>query len=139
MRGGRLSLRDGLLVVAQTVISNGCGASVGLEAGYTQIGAALASKLGVALDLRRQDLRTFVGCGAAGAIAGAFAAPLAGAFYAFELIVGAYAITNAAPILAAAVAGALAVRVLGGAPYAVNAPYVVAVSVGGYVALIGLG
>ena len=139
LRGGRLSLRDGLLVVAQTVISNGCGASVGLEAGYSQIGAALASKVGVALDLRRQDLRTLVGCGAAGAIAGAFAAPLAGAFYAFELIVGAYAITNAAPILAAAVAGALAVRVLGGAPYQVDAPHVVAVSVGGYGALIGLG
>ena len=139
LRGGRLSLRDGLLVVAQTVISNGCGASVGLEAGYSQIGSAIASKLGVALDLRRQDLRTFVGCGAAGAIAGAFAAPLAGSFYAFELIVGAYAITNAAPILAAAVSGALAVRVLGGAPYAVNAPYVVAVSVGGYAALIALG
>src|SRR5580704_15887309 len=38
LRGGRMSLRQSLLVATQTVISNGCGASVGLEAGYAQIG-----------------------------------------------------------------------------------------------------
>src|ERR1700719_3369606 len=37
LRGGRMSLRQSLLVAAQTAISNGCGASVGLEAGYAQI------------------------------------------------------------------------------------------------------
>ena len=126
LRGGRLSLRDGLLVAAQTLISNGCGASVGLEAGYAQIGSAIASRAGVALDLRRQDLRTLVGCGAAGAMAAAFAAPLTGAFYAFELIIGVYSLANAGPVLAAAVAGTLAVRALGGAPYLVTAPPVAA-------------
>ncbi|HEY6520303.1 MAG TPA: hypothetical protein VIZ19_13110 [Roseiarcus sp.] len=34
LRGGRMSLRQSLLVATQTVISNGCGASIGLEAGY---------------------------------------------------------------------------------------------------------
>ena len=56
LRGGRMALSDSLLVAAQTVTSNGCGASVGLEGGYTQIGAGVASKLGVDLHLRRQDL-----------------------------------------------------------------------------------
>src|SRR5579871_4107304 len=37
LRGGRMSLKDSLLVAGQTVLSNGCGASVGLEAGYAQI------------------------------------------------------------------------------------------------------
>src|SRR6185437_11197611 len=53
LRGGRMSLRQSLLVAAQTVLSNGSGASVGLEAGYAQIGAGLASYLGVRSRLRR--------------------------------------------------------------------------------------
>ena len=70
--------------------SNGVGASVGLEAGYTQIGSAVGSKLGWLFRVRRADLRLLVGCGAAGAIAAAFNAPLTGAFYAFELVIGTY-------------------------------------------------
>ncbi len=139
LRGGRLSVRDGLVVVMQTLISNGCGASVGLEAGYAQIGSAIASRTGLALHLRRHDLRTLVGCGAAGAIAAAFAAPLTGAFYAFELIVGAYSLGNAGPILAAAVAGTLAVKELGGAPYLVSAPAVASLTLEHHLALIVLG
>jgi chloride channel protein, CIC family len=88
LRGGRLSLRDSTVVSSQTLISNGCGASVGLEAGYTQIGSGAASLLGQVLHLRRNDLRLIVGCGAAAAIAAAFGAPITGAFYACELIVG---------------------------------------------------
>ncbi len=139
LRGGRLSLRDGFVVAAQTLISNGFGASVGLEAGFAQIGSAIASRTGVALDLRRQDLRTLVGCGAAGAIGAAFAAPLTGAFYAFELIIGVYSLANAAPVLAAAVAGALMVRALGGAPYVVSAPAVAGLTVAHHLTLIALG
>ena len=49
LHGGRMSLRDSLYVAVQNVISNGGGASVGLEAGYTQICGGLASRLGIAL------------------------------------------------------------------------------------------
>ena len=87
--GGRMSLTGSLVVVLQTIISNGVGASIGLEAAYTQIGSALASKVGHAFRVRRNDMRLLVGCGAAAAIAGAFNAPLTGAFYAFELVIGA--------------------------------------------------
>ncbi len=139
LRGGRLPFRDGLLVVGQTLLSNGVGASVGLEAGYAQIGAALASWIGVKLQLRRQDLRTLLGAGAAGAMAAAFGAPLTGAFYAFELVIGAYSLGNAAPVLAAAVAGRLMVLVLGGAPYSIEAPPVPASGFAQHVALVGLG
>ena len=69
--GGRMSLNDSLIVVGQTMLSNSVGASVGLEAGYTQIGAAVASRLGRMFRLRRNDMRLLVGCGAAGAIAAA--------------------------------------------------------------------
>ena len=46
--------------------------------------------------------RTLVGCGAAGAIAAAFNAPLTGAFYAFELIIGTYTIVTLTPVVVAA-------------------------------------
>ena len=117
LRGGRMAMRESLLVCLQTLISNGSGASVGLEAGYAQIGGAIASRLGVALRLRRQDLRMLVGCGAGGAIAAAFGAPLTGAFYASELIIGAYSLANAGPIFAAALAATLTTKALLGAPY----------------------
>src|SRR4051812_13496550 len=90
--GGRLSLANGAVVGAQNIVSNGFGASVGLEAAYAQAGGGLASRLGQAFGLRRADLRVLVGCGAAGAIAAAFGAPVTGAFYAFELILGSYTI-----------------------------------------------
>ena len=43
LRGGQMSLRDSLFVALQTIISNGFGASVGLEAAYAQMGGAIAS------------------------------------------------------------------------------------------------
>jgi CIC family chloride channel protein len=138
LRGGRLSARDSVVVSGQTLISNGCGASVGLEAGYTQIGAGAASLLGQFLNLRRNDLRLIVGCGAAAAIAAAFGAPITGAFYACELIVGVYAVGSAAPILAASLAGALTAQYLGGAPYSLEVSHVGSVGLEQYLALIGL-
>jgi CIC family chloride channel protein len=115
-------LRDSIVVSGQTLISNGCGASVGLEAGYTQIGAGAASLIGRFLNLRRNDLRLIVGSGAAGAIAAAFDAPLTGAFYACELIVGVYSVGSAAPILAASVSATLVAQRLGGNSYALTIP-----------------
>ena len=112
--GCRCSTASG--VGLETMISNGAGASVGLEAGYTQVGSGVASTLGERFRLRRNDLRMLVGCGAAGAIAAAFAAPLTGAFYAFELVIGGYTVAGAgagrrrAPSPAPAVARLLAAQ-----------------------------
>ena len=106
LHGGRMSMRDNLIVLTQTLISNGCGASVGLEASYTQMGAGSGSQLGRVMRLRRNDVRILVGAGAAGAIAAAFGAPLAGAFYAFEIVIGAYTPAALAPVAVAALAGA---------------------------------
>lgn len=110
LHGGRMSMRGSLIVAGQTMWSSGVGASVGLEAGYTQLASGLASKIGGAFRLRRSDMRVLVGCGAAGAIAGAFGAPLGGAFYAFELIIGSYAAASLAPVGMAALVGYLVAR-----------------------------
>ena len=110
LHGGRLSLKGSAAVAAQNVISNGSGASVGLEAGYTQICAGIASRLGLSFEMRRSDLRTLVGCGSAAAIAAAFGAPLTGAFYAFELIIGTYSIATLTPVVVSACAVASSPR-----------------------------
>jgi CIC family chloride channel protein len=105
LHGGRMSFRGSVIVALQTVWSSGVGASVGLEAGYTQLASGLAASLGRAFHLRRADQRIMMGCGAAAAIAGAFGAPLAGAFYAFELVIGGYTPASLTPVGIAAVAG----------------------------------
>src|SRR5471032_2214956 len=107
LHGGRMSFRGSVIVALQTIWSSGVGASVGLEAGYTQLSSGIAASLGRAFHLRRADQRIMVGCGAAGAIAGAFGAPLAGAFYAFELIIGGYTPASLTAIGVAALMGYL--------------------------------
>ena len=108
--GGRVSFRGSLLISLQTLLSNGFGGSVGLEAGYTQICAAFSSHIGQRLAARRSDMRLLVACGAAGAISAAFSAPLAGAFYAFEVVLGAYTSAGLVPVIASAVSAWLVAR-----------------------------
>lgn len=146
LRGGRMSFRDSLFLSLQTLISNGFGASVGLEAAYAQLGAGTASSAGLRLNARRNDLRTLVGAGAGAAIAGAFGAPFTGAFYAFELIVGSYTVANAVPIVAASWAGYLVAQTLGGSPHIVDptetslkaVDYIVCAALGVLAAAVGV-
>ena len=139
LHGGIMSLNDSAVLVGQTVLSNGVGASVGLEAGYAQIGSAMASKLGRAFRLRRSDLRVLVGCGAAGAIAAAFNAPLTGAFYAFELVIGTYALSTLAPVVAAAICAVSVMRAMTGgtAGFDIRVPTVIETV--DYVPILALG
>jgi CIC family chloride channel protein len=118
--GGRISLRGSLVICLQTLVSNGFGASVGLEAAYAQAGGGIASLLGRRLRLRRHDLRTLVGAGAGAAIGAAFGAPLTGAFYAFEVVIGSYAPSMIAPVAAAALAAVLSARALGAVSYSIH-------------------
>lgn len=115
--GGRMSFRDSAFVALQSVLSSGFGLSLGIEGGFTQAAGAVGSKIGQFLNRRRHDVRMLVGAGCAGGIAGAFAAPFAGAAYGFELIVGSYTVATLSPVVAAAVAGHLASRLLVGHSY----------------------
>ena len=124
LHGGRMSLIGSVLVALQTVWSSGVGASVGLEAGYTQLASGVASWIGRAFHLRRRDLRVVVGCGAAGAIAGAFGAPLGGSFYAFELVIGGYTAASLAPVGIAALVGYLVANLFGPSSLGIGTLYV---------------
>ncbi|HEX6785181.1 MAG TPA: chloride channel protein [Sphingomicrobium sp.] len=140
LHGGMIPWRDTAVVCVQTIISNGGGASVGLEAAYGQAGGGLASLLGSWLKLRRIDLRTLVGAGAGAAIGAAFKAPLTGAFYGFEIVLGAYTPAAIAPVGAACIAAVLLVRVLGFEAYLTAIPGAHAITTMDYLlyALLGV-
>lgn len=121
LHGGRIPARDTAMVVGTTLLSNGFGASVGLEAAYAQAGGGLASLLGQRIKLRRSDLRTLMAAGAGAAVSAAFGAPLAGAFYAFEVVLGAYSTATVAPVMLAALAAAVLARAMGMTPYVIAA------------------
>ena len=112
LHGGRMSMTDSLRLLIATIWSNMSGVSVGMEAGYSQLGAAILAKVGQYFRLRREDQRIFVAAGAGAAIAAAFNAPLAGAFYGYELILGGYSVRALAPVAAASLAATLSERAL---------------------------
>ena len=139
LHGGVIPLRDSVLVCIQTLLSNGVGASVGLEAAYAQAGGGFASVVGQWLRLRRADMRILLGAGAGAAIGAAFSAPLTGAFYAFEIVIGAYTPAAIAPVAAAALSAVLTARVLGLEAYVIALPGARAITTEDYLIYAGLG
>jgi len=103
MRSGVIRPRLVLIKSLASAISIGTGGSVGREGPIVQIGAALGSTLGQLLRLSGNRLRTLVGCGAAAGIAATFNAPIAGALFAAEVILGEFAVTQFTPIVISSV------------------------------------
>ncbi|TPG48025.1 chloride channel protein [Sphingomonas glacialis] len=139
LHGGIIPFRDSLVVSAQTLLSNGAGASVGLEAAYAQMGGGLASVMGQWLRLRRNDLRILVGAGAGAAVGAAFGAPLTGAFYAFEIVIGAYTPAAIAPVAAACLTAAITIRASGMPAYLIALPSAHAITTIDYFVYAALG
>ncbi|MEQ9815198.1 MAG: chloride channel protein [Azospirillaceae bacterium] len=110
IRNGRMSLWTGLTAASVSAVSIGAGASVGREGPVVHLGATLASWVGQRLDLTATIIRTLLGCGVAAAIAAAFNAPIAGVFFALEVVVGHYALSAFAPIVMASVIGTMISR-----------------------------
>lgn len=139
LHGGTIPWRDTLLVSVQTMLSNGVGASVGLEAAYAQAGGGFCSVVGQWLRLRRADMRILVGAGAGAAIGAAFSAPLTGAFYAFEIVIGAYTPAAIAPVAAASLSAVLTGRLLGLEAYVIALPGAKAITTEDYLIYAVLG
>ena len=105
MRAGHMSSRIGLISAINSAISVGTGASVGREGPAVHLGASLAGLIGRRLHLSRSLARTVLGCGVAAAVSASFNAPIAGALFATEVVLGQYALKTFAPIVVASVAG----------------------------------
>lgn len=86
LAGGRLRFWRMPIKTLASVLSLGAGASLGAEAPSVQIGANLGSMFGQKLRLSEDRVRLLVAAGSASAIAAAFRAPIAGVFFALEII-----------------------------------------------------
>jgi CIC family chloride channel protein len=107
-----------------SAISIGSGGSVGREGPIVQIAAALGSSIGQMLRVPPSQLRTIVGCGAAAGISATFNAPIAGALFAAEIVVGNFAVAQLSPIVISSVVATVVSRFfLGNHPAFVVPPY----------------
>ena len=117
LHGGMMRARVAFAKALASAVTIGMGGSTGREGPVIQIGSALGSTCGQLLGLTPERIRTLVGCGAAGGIAATFNAPIAGAFFALEVILGNFSIPTFAPIvLSSVLATAVARSYLGDAP-----------------------
>ncbi|MBR5749194.1 MAG: chloride channel protein [Prevotella sp.] len=89
--------------VIASAITIGFGGSVGAEAPIVLTGSAIGSNLGQMFHLDRKMLMTLVGCGAAGAIAGIFKAPIAGLVFTLEVLMIDMTMSSLLPILVSCV------------------------------------
>lgn len=105
LRGGRIRPRVGFFGILAPALTIGSGGSVGREGPIALIGAAFGSSLGQSLKLTDRYTMLLVGCGAGAGIAATFNAPIAGALFAMEVVLGSYAMGTLVPCFVAAVTG----------------------------------
>lgn len=89
-----------------STLTVGFGGSVGLEAPIVLTGASIGSNLARVMRMDYRSITLMIGCGAAGAIAGIFKAPVAGVIFALEVLMLDLTMGSLIPLLIAAVTGA---------------------------------
>ena len=103
LREGRIRPRVALVKILASGICIGSGGSVGREGPIVQIGSSIGSTLGQILKVPPLRQRTLVGCGAAAGIAATFNAPIAGALFAAEVILGEFGLSTFSPVVLSSV------------------------------------
>ncbi len=149
LRSGLIRKRVVIVKTLASAISIGSGGSVGREGPIVQIGSAIGSSLGQILRVSGNRMRNLVGCGAAAGIAATFNAPIAGAIFALEVILGEFQIGTFGPIVLASVMATVISRAfLGDFPAFISIPkydlvsiweipaYLVMGFLGGFVSLL---
>lgn len=115
--GGRIRPRVAVVKSLASALCIGSGGSVGREGPIVQIGSALGSSLGQTLGLSPDNIRLLVACGAAGGISATFNAPIAGVFFALEIILRRFSVRNfSAVVLSSVVANVVSIPFLGDNP-----------------------
>ncbi len=123
-RGGRIPAQVSAVKALASALTIGSGGSVGREGPIVQIGSALGSTLGRIVRLPESRLRVLVACGAAGGIAATFNAPLAGPFFAMELILRDFAAESfGAVVLASVTASVVGRAAFGNTPFLELPPF----------------
>jgi CIC family chloride channel protein len=116
--GGRIRPQVSVVKAVASAVCIGTGGSVGREGPIVQIGSALASGFGQLVKMPESRMRILVACGAGGAIAATFNAPITGVFFAVEIILREFAVDALFTVmLAAMLADAVAIPFLGDRPF----------------------
>ena len=132
LKGAVFRARTLIVKSVASAITIGTGGSAGTEGPIAQIGGTLGSLVGQVLRVGQERMRTLVACGVAGGIAGTFNAPIAGVFFAHEIVLlRTFDATSFTPIVISSGLGALVTRTLeGNRPafeiprhYALRSPY----------------
>jgi chloride channel protein, CIC family len=119
---GRLRLRPALLNALSSLISISTGASIGREGLIIQLGSTLASKLGQLGASPPYRLRLLVACGAAAGVAATYNAPIAGAVFAAQVVLGNFSMNLFAPLVVSSVVAAVLPRAVFGTIHWYEAP-----------------
>ena len=110
LRNGRMRFLDGIAAACVSIVSLGVGASAGREGPMVHLGASIAGVVTKRLSLSPHLARTLLGCGVAASVAASFNAPIAGVFFALEVIIGHYALSAFAPVVISSVAATVICR-----------------------------
>ncbi|MEZ6243864.1 MAG: chloride channel protein [Phycisphaerales bacterium] len=100
---GRIPTKIGVIKVIASICTVGSGGSAGAEGPIIQIGATAGSAIGRRVGVNREHMSTLVACGAAAGIASIFNAPIAGVFFALEILVRDFSLKTFTPVVIAAV------------------------------------
>jgi CIC family chloride channel protein len=100
---GQLGSRAALLQAASSFFTIGSGGSIGREGPLVQLAATAASKIGQWTKAPVPRLRLLVACGASAGIAAAYNAPIAGALFVAEVVLGSIAMESFGPLIVASV------------------------------------
>lgn len=110
---GRLFLRHGLLRSLSSLCTVSSGGSIGREGAMVHLGAMAASAIGQFGRFSTVRLRLLVACGAAAGVAAAYGAPIAGALFVAEIVLGTMAMQSLGPLLVAAASANMVMRMTG--------------------------
>lgn len=113
-RGGDIPSRPALARTGASAVTIGAGGSAGAEGPVVVLGAAIGSWLGRTFRFAPSRVTVLVACASGAAISAAFNAPLAGAFFALEEIVGTLSGTSFPPVVVASVVAAVVSRAVFG-------------------------
>ncbi len=110
---GRMSIGQGVLRSLSSLCTVATGGSIGREGAMVHLAALWASGLGRLLHVDTAHLRLLAACGAAAGVSAAYGAPLAGAVFVGEIILGSMSFQNFGPLLVAAAVSSLVMHLTG--------------------------
>lgn len=120
---GYISVNRTLKMASATIVTVGAGGSLGREGLLIRCGASLGSLLGRRSFITGNRLNILVGCGTAAGIAAAYNAPIGGALFALEVVLGNFALESFGPIVVASAMGTVVSRGFLGNYRAYNPPH----------------